>query len=37
MGMLYQMEMDVKVIAGATSAGASFVVRNDAGITSARI
>src|SRR5918999_6499097 len=26
---------DVRVIAGATSAGASFVVRNDAGITSA--
>src|ERR671919_1156685 len=27
---------DVRVIAGATSAGASFVVRNDAGITSAK-
>jgi NitT/TauT family transport system substrate-binding protein len=27
---------DVKVIAGATSAGASFVVRNDAGINSAK-
>ena len=27
---------DVRVIAGATSAGASFVVRNDAGVTSAK-
>jgi hypothetical protein len=37
MGMLLSDGNGCKVIAGATSAGASFVVRNDAGITSARI
>jgi NitT/TauT family transport system substrate-binding protein len=35
-GYVVSDEKDVRVIAGATSAGASFVVRNDAGINSAK-